>query len=100
MAKPKTTKSESPGAKTQHPWLVRVVLAHPRLFRSAAIGFLLYLLLLLLREYGLPAPRGILRLGHRRYLLSRFGLRMVWHSDAAIIRRSNRKGRTRGASWC
>ena len=59
MAKPKKSKPESP-ASTQHSWLVRFVVAHPRLFKSAAIGVLVYLLLFLARKYGLPAPPGFL----------------------------------------
>jgi uncharacterized membrane protein len=85
MAKPKTTKSESPDTKRQHAWLVRFVLAHPRLFRSAAVGFLVYLLLFLLREYGLPAPPGFFAWDVGVFCFLAGVYRMVWHSDAAMI---------------
>jgi uncharacterized membrane protein len=85
MAKPRKTKSESPHPGPQQPWLVRFVLAHPRLFSSAAIGFLVYLLLFLLREHGLPALPGFFAwdIGVFCFLAAVYW--MVWHSDAAMI---------------
>jgi uncharacterized membrane protein len=85
MAKPRKTKSESPGPKTQHPWLVRVVLAHPRLFSSAAIGFLVYLLLFLLRKYGRPTLPGFFAWDVVFICFLASAYWMVWHSDAAMI---------------
>jgi uncharacterized membrane protein len=90
MAKPKKTKSE-PGTKMQHPWLVRFVMAHPRLFRSFAMVLLVYLLLLLARRYGLPTPPGFFAwdVGFFYFLWGVY--RMVWHSDAAMIPEQSKK---------
>jgi uncharacterized membrane protein len=81
MAKPKKTID----ARTEHPWLVRFVCAHKRLFRSLAIVLLVYLLLLMARKYGLPTPPGFFAwdVGVIYFLASVY--RMVWHSDAAMI---------------
>ena len=85
MAKPKTIKSELPRARPQHSWPVRFVLAHPRLFSSAAIGFLVYLLLFLAHKYGLPAPPGFFAWDIFVFCFLASVYWMVWHSDAAMI---------------
>jgi uncharacterized membrane protein len=86
MARPKKTKSESPGAKTQHPRLHRFVFAHKRLLSSIAIGLLVFLLL---PKDGLPVPRGFFAwdVGVICFLASVYW--MVSHSDAAMIRRQS-----------
>ena len=87
MAKPKRPKSEPAGASAQHPWLVRLVLAHTRLFGSAAIGVLVYLVLG--GKEGLPLPAGFFAwdVGVICFLASVYW--MVWHADAAFIRRKS-----------
>ncbi len=89
MAKPKRSKSETPSAGTQHPWLVRLVLAHSRLFGSAFIGVLVFLLLSLSKPEGLPVPAGFFAwdVGVLCFLVSVYW--MVSHSDAAFIRRKS-----------
>jgi uncharacterized membrane protein len=85
MAKPKTTKSESPGAGTQHPRLIRFALAHSRLLGSAFVGILVFLLLR--NREGLPLPAGFFAwdVGVICFLVSVY--RMVWQADVAFIRR-------------
>jgi uncharacterized membrane protein len=86
MAISRKPNSESSDARrTQHSWPVRFVLAHPRLFSSAAIGFLVYLLLFLLREYGLPALPGFFAWDVCVFCFLASVYWMVWHSDASVI---------------
>jgi uncharacterized membrane protein len=70
----------------QHPWLVRFVLAHKRLFGSIAIGLLIFLLL---PKDGLPMPRAFFGwdVGVICFLASVYW--MVSHSDAALIRQQS-----------
>jgi uncharacterized membrane protein len=88
MANPKKTKSEEPDAGMRHPWLVRLVLAHKRLFASAAIGILV--LFLLSKKEGLPLPAGFFAwdVGVICFLASVYW--MVSHSDAAVIRQQSK----------
>jgi uncharacterized membrane protein len=85
VAKPKQTTSEPRNGK-KRPWLVRFVLAHQRLFGSIGIGLLVFLLL---PKDGLPVPRGFFAwdVGVACFLVSVYW--MVWHSDAAMIRRQS-----------
>ncbi len=88
MAKPKKSKSsELPASGPQRPWLVRFVLAHSRLFGSALIGVLVFLLLD--EKAGLPVPAGFFAwdVGVLCFLASVYW--MVSHSDAAFIRRQS-----------
>src|SRR5262245_57117051 len=87
MAKPKKTNFESPSARTRHAWLVRLVLAHKRLFGSALIGIVVFLLLS--KAEGLPVPAGFFawNVGVICFLGSVYW--MVSHSDAATIRQQS-----------
>lgn len=87
MAKPKQTRIESHHRGKLRPWLVRFVLAHKRLFGSAAIGILVFFLLR--KNEGLPVPAGFFAwdVGVICFLASVYW--MVWHSDAAMIRRQS-----------
>jgi uncharacterized membrane protein len=87
MAKPKKINFESPSARTRHPWLVRLVLAHKRLFGSAFIGIVVFLLLS--KAEGLPVPAGFFAwdVGVICFLGSVYW--MVSHSDAATIRQQS-----------
>src|SRR5262245_22117942 len=86
MAKRKKTQSESPGAATQPPRLLRFVFAHTRLLSSIAIGLLVFLLL---PKDGLPVPRFFFAwdFGVICFLTSVYW--MVSHSDAAMIRQQS-----------
>ncbi|MGD9502525.1 MAG: DUF1345 domain-containing protein [Methyloceanibacter sp.] len=87
MAKARRAKSEPARAAPPHPWLVRLVLAHARLFGSVLIGILVYLLLS--KTEGLPLPAGFFAwdVGVICFLASVYW--MVAHADAAFIRRKS-----------
>ena len=88
MAKPNQTKTEPRDGKKTRPWLIRFVLAHKRLFGSIVIGLLVFFLLLPLKD-RLPVPRGFFAwdVGVMCFLASVYW--MVWHSDAAMVRRQS-----------